>query len=91
VDGSSGPPVQPHDVERHRPGQHPVQDTHGTQRLERVALNRDAMAHTEPLRRDLGELHLDAPLGERETQHASGDAAADDEHLLYGHGRSLRT
>ncbi len=56
-----------------------VVDADRLEGLERVALQRDAVAHAAQLVAQVDEHHLDALLGEAEGQHAPGDAAADDE------------
>ena len=51
----------------------------GVERLERVALERDAVADAAELVAQVDEHDLDARWREAEGQHAAGDAAADDE------------
>ena len=66
-----------------------VVDADGVERLERVALQGDAVADAAELLAELEQDDLDALLGEREGEHATGDAAADDEDatsLGLGHG-----
>ena len=55
-------------------------DSHIVEGAQRVALQGDAVPSTLPAVADLGEHDLHAALCERERQHATGDAAADDEH-----------
>ena len=57
----------------------PLVDADRVERLERVALQRDAVADAAQLGAQVDEDDLDAALAQAEGEHAAGDAAADDE------------
>ena len=60
----------------------PVVDADRLERLERVALQRDAVADAAELGAQVDEDDLDVLLPECEREHAAGDATADDEYAL---------
>ena len=60
----------------------PLVEPDRVERLERVALQRDAVADAAELGALVDEDHLDAALAQTEGEHAAGDAAADDDDLL---------
>ena len=77
--------LEPQVAEREAALGQPVVDADGLERLERVALQRDAVADAAELGAQVDEDDLDALLPECEREHAAGDATADDEDAV---GRS---
>lgn len=67
-----------------------LEDADGVERLERVALQGDAVADAAERRAQFGDHHLHAALGEGQGQHTTGDAATDDEDAG-GHFNSFTT